>query len=47
MNLGKYIATNNWLLAVLGILIIGLEVWLIAEGILVIKERKTLKESVD
>ncbi len=44
MNLGKYINTNNWLLAILGIIILGLEAWLILEGILVIKRRKIIKK---
>jgi len=44
MNLGKYINTNNWLLAILGIIILGLEAWLILEGILVIKRIKIIKK---
>ncbi|NVM01857.1 MAG: carbon starvation protein A [Candidatus Helarchaeota archaeon] len=43
-NLGKYINTHNWLLAVLGIIILGLEAWLISEGILVIRRRKIIKK---
>ncbi len=42
MNLGKFINTHNWLLAFLGVIILTLEVWLIAEGILVIKSRKKI-----
>ena len=43
LNLGKYITTNNWLLAVLGIIILTLEVWLIGEGILVIKNKRNIR----
>ncbi len=45
LNLGKYINTSNWLLAVLGIIILVLEVWLIAEGILVIRDKKLFSSS--
>ena len=40
LNLGKYITTNNWLLAVLSVIILALEVWLIVEGILIIKNKR-------
>jgi carbon starvation protein len=45
LNIKDYIYTQNWLLLFLGIVILALELWLISEGLLIIKKRKDVKES--
>ncbi len=45
LNIKDYIYTQNWLLLFLGIVILALELWLISEGLLIIKSRKDVKES--
>lgn len=44
LNIKEYITTQNWLLLFLGIIILSLELWLISEGLLIIKSKKDTKE---
>ena len=47
INVGNFISDANWLLTVVGGLILVLNVWLILEGLLAVRHRKEMRHVID